>query len=266
MKVSPEAPCALCPFVLFTAVDIKGAHKNKGHQEEKRLLDDYCLHHLPPEEELQDNEEDLKRKQSPTHPDACRLERRLCETQYLYLTKITPVGETVKSRLSPDFTLLKHIEETEEQERRAKEERQEAEEQERRAQEKEQEQERRAQEKEQEQERRAQEKEQEQEKRAQKRRPEAQERRAQERRPEEQERRAQERETKQKTEGEETTAEERHNASHDPGGSWLTKNPPEGIRQTSPRKRNIETKSTLQELYRNTETPKENPAHLITYF
>ncbi|KAJ1084146.1 hypothetical protein NDU88_004299 [Pleurodeles waltl] len=157
----------------------------------------------------------------------------------------------------------------EEQERRAEEKRQE--EQERRAEEKRpEEEEKRAQETEQEkraqeeeQERRAQEMEQ--ERRAQERRPEEQERRAQEkeqerreqerraqeRRPEEQERRAQERETKQKTAGEETAAEERHNASHDPGGSWLTK--------TSPGKRNIETKSTLQELNNNTENPKETP-------
>ncbi|KAJ1105563.1 hypothetical protein NDU88_002968 [Pleurodeles waltl] len=115
--------------------------------------------------------------------------------------------------------------EEEEQERRAEEKRQETE-QEKRAQEEEQErraqeteQERRAQERRpEEQERRAQEKEQ--ERRAQEK---EQERRAQERRPEEQERRAQERETKKKTAGEETAAEERHNASHDPGGSWLTK-------------------------------------------
>ncbi|KAJ1196470.1 hypothetical protein NDU88_000341 [Pleurodeles waltl] len=92
-------------------------------------------------------------------------------------------------------------------ENRSPEETQEEQEQERRDQE-EQEQERRDQE-EQEQERRAQEKE---------RRAQEKERRAQEK-----ERRDQEKETPQETEGEETPSEERYNASHDPGGSWLTK-------------------------------------------
>ncbi|KAJ1116662.1 hypothetical protein NDU88_004868 [Pleurodeles waltl] len=111
--------------------------------------------------------------------------------------------------------------------------------------EKEQEQERRAQEKE----RRVQEKEQEQERRAQEK----------ERRAQEKERRDQEKETPQETEGEETPSEERYNASHDPGGSWLTKIPPEGTARRLPGKEPLQLYQ-LDRHYRNcTATPKENP-------
>ncbi|KAJ1205501.1 hypothetical protein NDU88_000935 [Pleurodeles waltl] len=186
-------------------------------------------------------------------------ERRRAETKE-YNAEEERQEEDVENR-SPEET-------QEEQERRDQEEQerrdQEEQEQERRDQE-EQEQERRAQEKErraQEKERRDQE-EQEQERRAQEkeRRAQEKERRAQEkeRRAQEKERRDQEKETPQETEGEETPSEERYNASHDPGGSWLTKIPPEGTARRLPGKEPLQLYQ-LDRHYRNcTATPKENP-------
>ncbi|KAJ1114629.1 hypothetical protein NDU88_002864 [Pleurodeles waltl] len=218
--------------------------RDQEEQEQERRAQEKERRAQEKEQEQERRAQEKERRAQEKERRAQEKERRDQEKETPQETEgeETPSEERYNASHDPGGSWL-----TKEQERRDQEEQeqeridQEEQEQERRAQEKE----RRAQEKEQEQERRAQEKE---------RRAQEKERRAQEK-----ERRDQEKETPQETEGEETPSEERYNASHDPGGSWLTKIPPEGTARRLPGKEPLQLYQ-LDRHYRNcTATPKENP-------